>query len=737
MDTAEENNPGEFNQIDGLLATFTAGKSLRKLSRRIAAKPQVVDDTETEESVNVDNVDNELPTMKVDRKVTFSAPILEENGDNLFESEETKEEENSSEVAEEINIEDENVEVSVDLQNQSSVPESDTESVLSKPDNSSTISSEVEGESIGEPGRSREPILKYQSLNFDQDIQEILKTGSATSISTHERFIAVGFTSGDIALFDFSGNCLQSKKVHTTRINQVSLDKDGEYFASCSEDGEVVVTGFSSSDKEHNLTVDSKGPVTSVALDPEYARPNSGRKILAAVENKVIFCEKAFWGFKQRELCLEGGTVSNISWEGRFASWITHDGVHIFDMTTMTKVALIEKPEIHPETKSNLKILWIDDFNLVVSYSDIIRTYFINQTVASTSRFAFVDNIKSVIENEIELVHEFSIDSEVCGIGLMDKMMILLILKNNVPEIKIYNTQNEYKQAYSDPLNIREHELLNNSNFFLVSITEEKQYFVFSPKDIILIEERDKDDKIDWHIDMADYETALTKAKKWGKHLRRHSFLTIGMDYLDKLMDAEEFSKAGQLCERILGDDKTLWETQIKRFEDFKPSQVKEIAPYLPYKKIIRLDMEVYEGILLEFLANDIENFYHYISVWPYDLYRPRKIRDEINNYRRTHSADNKTMLRALAKLYEYDTNDENDATALKIYLDLGDPDIFDLIEKRRLFEYTKDKILTLMDLDQERATKLFIENHNELPVEMICAKLGKYFLFLCSCKHF
>ena len=91
-------------------------------------------------------------------------------------------------------------------------------------------------------------------------------------------------------------------------------------------------------------------------------------------------------------------------------------------------------------------------------------------------------------------------------------------------------------------------------------------------------------------------------------------------------------------------------------------------------------------------------------------------------------------MLRALAKLYEYDTNDENDATALELYLQINDPDIFDLIEKRRLFGYTKDKIIRLMDLDQERATKLFIDNRNELPVEMICSKLGKYFFSLLLC---
>ena len=79
-----------------------------------------------------------------------------------------------------------------DFQNQSLVRESDTESVISisKQDNS-ILSSDTVGESEGEPGGGRESILKFQSLNFDHDIQDIFKTGSATSISTHDKFIAL------------------------------------------------------------------------------------------------------------------------------------------------------------------------------------------------------------------------------------------------------------------------------------------------------------------------------------------------------------------------------------------------------------------------------------------------------------------------------------------------------------------------------------------------------------------
>ena len=164
-------------------------------------------------------------------------------------------------------------------------------------------------------------------------------------------------------------------------------------------------------------------PVQSLALDPGFAKPNSGRKMLAAVQDKVIFFEKGWFGLKQRELCQGEGTVRNIVWEGKFASWMTNQGIWIFDMNTMQKVSMIEKPEQSSENQK-WRVMWIDDFNFVASFANTIRTYFIKETVSSASRIAILDSITATTEYQVELQHDFESDCEVYGIGMMDKMMI-------------------------------------------------------------------------------------------------------------------------------------------------------------------------------------------------------------------------------------------------------------------------------------------------------------------------
>ena len=47
---------------------------------------------------------------------------------------------------------------------------------------------------------------------------------------------------------------------------QVSVDHAGEFYASCSDDGRVVVTGLYSDDHTLNFSMDQ--PVASIAIDP-------------------------------------------------------------------------------------------------------------------------------------------------------------------------------------------------------------------------------------------------------------------------------------------------------------------------------------------------------------------------------------------------------------------------------------------------------------------------------------
>jgi hypothetical protein len=89
-------------------------------------------------------------------------------------------------------------------------------------------------------------------------------------------------------------------------VLQVSVDHAGEYYASCSDDGRVVVTGLYTEENTHNFNMDR--PVKSIAIDPIYARANSGRRFMTGVEDKLILHVKVIFSrYKHDILCGGGG----------------------------------------------------------------------------------------------------------------------------------------------------------------------------------------------------------------------------------------------------------------------------------------------------------------------------------------------------------------------------------------------------------------------------------------------
>lgn len=54
---------------------------------------------------------------------------------------------------------------------------------------------------------------------------------------------------------------------------------------------------------------------------------------------------------------------------------------------------------------------------------------------------------------------------------------------------------------------------------------------------------------------------------------------------------------------------------------------------------------------------------------------------------------------------------------ALYIYLKLKRKDVFEFISKYNLFKSVKDKVLTLLEFDEQRALDLMVLNPDKIPV--------------------
>ena len=57
------------------------------------------------------------------------------------------------------------------------------------------------------------------------------------------KFLALGTHDGVVHILDHQGNHIRNKKFpsHTTIVHQISIERNGEYLASCSGDGRVNI----------------------------------------------------------------------------------------------------------------------------------------------------------------------------------------------------------------------------------------------------------------------------------------------------------------------------------------------------------------------------------------------------------------------------------------------------------------------------------------------------------------
>ncbi|WAQ93716.1 VPS41-like protein [Mya arenaria] len=112
-------------------------------------------------------------------------------------------------------------------------------------------------DSVPESQTDQEPKLRYDRVS--NDLKKILEKDCASCMAVHAK--------------------------HTCTVNQISVDDNGDYIASCSDDGKVRITGLYESD--HDQIVNFDRPVKSVALDPNF---NNHRTLLIGWADTVKVC---------------------------------------------------------------------------------------------------------------------------------------------------------------------------------------------------------------------------------------------------------------------------------------------------------------------------------------------------------------------------------------------------------------------------------------------------------------
>uniref|UniRef100_A0A183BY14 Vps39_2 domain-containing protein n=1 Tax=Globodera pallida TaxID=36090 RepID=A0A183BY14_GLOPA len=264
------------------------------------------------------------------------------------------------------------------------------------------------------------------------------------------------------------------------------------------------------------------------------------------------------------------------------------------------------------------------------------------------------------------------------------------------------------------------------------------------------------DERIFWLMDNGLFEEAWERAIRNSELLRENSVLEVGKRLVNHLIETKSYDLAANFLPQVCLTHKVEWEFYVNEFE--RHHQILKLVPIMPTKEP-QLEPECYESVLLAALYMRPKLFDAIVSHWNADIYRAHSIRDKVfdriatdNRSRQLKKLggndslvvkllredDRGYILHALANLYLQLQDYEN---AIKTFLLLGDPAIFGIINRHKLFSYIVKKgensddeaqtkqqqnyIKQLMEINQTLAIRLLLDNEDLLPHDEVVKLLG------------
>ncbi|XP_010521708.1 PREDICTED: vacuolar protein sorting-associated protein 41 homolog [Tarenaya hassleriana] len=617
---------------------------------------------------------------------------------------------------------------------------------------------ETEGEDEEEE-EEEEPRLKYQRMGGN--VPALLSNDAASCIAVAERMIALGTHAGPVYILDFLGNQVKEFRAHTSPVNDLSFDIEGEYIGSCSDDGSVVINSLFTDEK---LRFDYHRPMKAISLDPEYTKKQSRRFVAGGLAGHLYLNSKKWLGYKDQVLHSGEGPIHAVKWRGSLIAWANDSGVKVYDAAKDQRVTFIERPRGSPRPEVLLPhLVWQDDTLLVIGWGTSVKIASIKSDQQKAANGTY-RHIQMSSLNQVDIVASFQTSYYISGIAPFgDSLVILAYIpveedgekerassmlprQGNAqrPEVRIVSWNND--ELTTDALPVHGFEHYKAKDYTLAhapfsgssyaggqwAAGDEPLYYIVSPKDVVIAKPRDAEDHINWLLQHGFHEKALAAAEAG----QGHSELLdeVGSRYLDHLIVERKYAEAASLCPKVLRGSASAWERWVFHFAQLR--QLPVLVPYMPTDNP-KLRDTAYEVALVAMATN---SSYHKellstVKSWPRAIYSALPVISAIEPQLNTSSMTD-ALKEALAELYVIDGQYEK---AFSLYADLLKPEVFDFIEKYSLHEAIRGKVVQLMMLDCKRAVALFIQNKDLIsPSEVVSQilKAGKkcdsrYYLYL------
>ncbi|KAH9833885.1 vacuolar protein sorting-associated protein 41 [Rhodofomes roseus] len=493
---------------------------------------------------------------------------------------------------------------------------------------------------------------------------------------------ALGTHGGMLHILSLTGELIKSFQPHSASVTDISVDLTGEWVATASLDGQVVLHSVSSPESH---TFDMKRSLRTVALEPNFAKSSTRSLVCGGMAGSLVLHEKGWLGYKETVLHTGEGPVWQVRWRGRLIAWANDLGVKIYDTVSQTRITYIDRPPDSPRADLfKCTLHWQDDSTLLIAWADQIKVARIRArprtpTVSASANLPpYLADITAVFQLDCMVAgivpHPLGNSPSTAGAGVLPtqsdaasvasgassavhktgappSLTAFLILAYTPPDMSLL-TGNEAiadraeqarkaaerpelrivsrggEELAADALGISGFERWSCNDYVLIEVdasVAERYYVVLSPRDIVVVRPRDWRDHVAWLVERQRYEEALEEIERQaamgvtaGQGQDAVDAVHVGQRYIEHLVSQGDWVKAARLCPKVCGQDPKRWEDWIFLFA--QKHQLQAIIPYVPTESPT-LGHLVYEMILAYFLAHDRHALLRMIKSWPKNIY--------------------------------------------------------------------------------------------------------------------
>lgn len=518
-------------------------------------------------------------------------------------------------------------------------------------------------------------------------------------------------------------------------MNQISIDLKGEFIASCSAD-RAYVHGLLTT--EFNLLLHFDRTVRAIAIDPNFARNGSDRRLVTG-DDKVILHSKNFLNRHVRTVLSAGdGQIRNMKWRGSFLASATDSNVRIFDMTTKAVITVVKfdhDSALRPDAYK-CALYWKDDTTLFLGWGDSVKVCEVKRKERSTP---------DLPDKYVAITCMFTISFCISGIASLKKEIVLLVVDKDslnapgsTPQMMVVlplETLREFEELSSDILSPKGYQAYTCNDYHLDTLVDEETFFIVCPKDIILAKAREDDDHVAWLLERSRFPEAL-EAITESRNLKKFTYAQVGRDYMDYLIERgfdEDIDEAAALSPSVCGTDPQMWDQVFRTFDAI--DRLQSLAQHLPIPaakkaaegedkkedKEFVLDHGVYDSVLRSLMKNNSAEFVNLIDSWPPHVYDSKTVIHDAMSILQ-FDPTNENLLKGLAAIYTMEGRHDK---ALSIYLQIRDHKrVFALISKYDLYATLKERLTFLMQLNPEEASRILIDHEDKIPIHHVVTQL-------------